>query len=362
LDIVNDTICLDGFDVILEKNDKKEILDFLDKLEEECKDFGMKVSCIINIERMKQPLFGEIVEKITDFNFKNVIFLYNLDSETLQENFGLINDISSIYIRKKAEMYIKNRRLQKSPYFIGLSGPYCVLDKEYNTETCLSIACAQSSLIVDVEKFYSLYGLDTEKFSQLMINVSRSFLSANSIQRRKSREYFKEVINLDKQSSKEFLEFSRNYIRFWNYGLMQPGIDPKLVLNMISEAKKKIDQFSIAEETIYKACGMPTRFKIALACAFKEADTKLSQAKYKRLEINNLDDLYRAKTKKEINEKETVTLMFDGGNDVTFHRGGDFSSEDVVREISVIINTYKMPLFSYNFRNIRGDMKITSYI
>ena len=54
--------------------------------------------------------------------------------------------------------------------------------------------------------------------------------------------------------------------------------------------------------------------------------------------------------------------MFDGGNDITFHRAGDFSAEDVLREISVIINTYKMPLFSYGFENLKGDMKITSYI
>jgi len=362
-DVVNDCLCFDRFENMIENSKDSEIIGFLEKVSSECKDFGKKASFIINLSKIKKSNLKEIVERLTDFKSEEIEFIYDIDSDNFQEQFGLINEIISVYIKKKATFYIKNRKLQKSAYYLGLAGPYCISDKErQEKENCLVFACGQSSLIVDVERFYSIYGLDVEKFSQLMLNISKAFLSANSIQRRKSQEYFKGVISFDKKNEKEFLEFSRNYIRFWNFGLQQPGVDPKLVLNMINEAKKKVEQFSIAEETIYKSCGMPLRFKLALSCAFKTSDEKLSQAKYEKIEINNLEDLYKTKIKKQIIDRESVSSMFEGGNDVTFHRNGIFNPEDIAREISFILNTYKIPMFSYNFKNIKGDMKITSYI
>ena len=340
-------------------------MDFIEKMNDYCIDYKKRVSCIINTIDLKRKNSNDLrilIEKALEFK-NNITFIYNLDSDEVQEKFSLLEDIINLYIKKRATIYIKNKKLHKSAYFIGTAGPYSLLDnEEQSNQTSLSIACGQTSLIVDVEKFYSIYGLDNERFSQLMINISKSFLSANSIQRRKSKEYFKEIINLDKKSEKEFLEFSRNYIRFWNFGIAQPGLDQKLVLNMLSEARKKVEQFALAEETIYKSCGMPLRFKIALSCAFRESEQKLSPAKLKRFEISSLEELYKPKIKKEIIERESLTELFNGGNDITFHRNGSFSSEDILIEISIIINTYKLPLFSYNFENLKGDMKITSFL
>jgi len=375
LSVVNDCICLENFDSFLMKVNKAEAVEILESINSECKDYNKRICCMINFQNLNKENFNRenllhIANNITAAEINNLIFIYNIDADEIQENLAFLHEIISVYMSQKRTFYIKNKRLHKAPYFLGTAGPYSISEKEWLSSLGLlekasemtAIACSQSSLIVDVEKFYSLYGLDTLKFSELMFNISKSFLSANSLQRRKSQEYFKSIMSFDKNHEKDFLEFSRNYIRFWNYGLMQPGIDPKLVMNMISEAKKKIEQFSIAEETIYKSCGMPIRFKIAVSCAFKESAEKLSEAKYKRLEITNLDDLYKPKTKKEIIEKENVTLMFDGGNDTTFHRSGIFNPEDVLREISVIMNTYKMPLLSYSFGKIKGDLKITSYL
>ncbi|MFH1211682.1 MAG: hypothetical protein V1659_02015, partial [Candidatus Woesearchaeota archaeon] len=359
--VVNDAVCLENFEKIIEKNEDEEIVKFFEKISQESEEYRKMVCCTINISDIKKPGFKEIIDRVVEPKNKHLSFVYSLSTDELQEEFGALTDIISIYIKKKLTLYLKNKRLQKSPYFIGIAGPYRLSEKEAHEQSCLSIACTQSSLIVDVKKFYSIYGLDTEKFSQLMFNISKSFLSANSLQRRKSQEYFKEIISIDKKNEKEFLEVSRNCIRFWNYGLLEPGIDSKHVFNMISEAKKKVNQFCIAEETIYKSCGMPTRFKIALACAFREADSRLSTAKYNRLKITSIEDLYNQKIKKDIIEKEMVTEMFNGGNDVTFHRHGTVTPDEIVREISVIMNTYKLPLFSYCFEETGGNMRITSY-
>ena len=362
ISVINDCICLENFEDIINKNKKEDVIKLIEKINSECKDYGKQVSCTIDISKINKGNFLEILQKAASNETNKVMFIYSLDAHDVQEQFAILNEILVAYMKKKKLIYFKNKRATNSLQFVGSAGPYSILEKEWeNKKDCLSFACAQSSLIVDVEKFYSVYGLDTEKFAQLMLNVSKSFLSANTLQRRKSKDYFKSIISLDKTNEKEFLELSRNYIRFWNYGLLQPGIDQKLVLNMINEAKKRIDEFSMAEETIYKSCGMPTRFKIALSCAFKEANEKLSSAKYKKLEITGLEDLYKPKIRKDIMEKEIASSVLNGGNDITFHRKGNFDSQEIMRELSIIINAYKMPLFSFNFEG-SGDAKILSYL
>jgi len=359
--LINDCFCIDNFNEIIGKAKEDEIFEFFKKIDSECENFGKKASFIISFYKLKD--FDKVLGKIIESNLKNIIFIYDLDSEELQENFGLISRIIFIYLKYNKIIYIKNKKIQKAPCFIGKAGPYSFSDKEWlEKKEILAIACSQSSLIVDTEKFYSLYELDSEKFSQLMLNISKAFLSANSLQRRKSEDYFREILSLNHPNEKEFLELSRNYIRFWNFGLSQPDTNPEIVLNMISEAKKKINEFSLAEETIYKSCGMPTRFKISFSCSFKEASDKLSFAKYKHLEIKNLEDFYDKKIKKEILARESISSMFDGGNDITFHRTGNFNCDDIVREISIIMGNYKLPFFSYSFGSLKGDMKITSFL
>lgn len=359
---VNDAICLNNFDLIINNSETDKILEFLEKLNDECEDYGRTISCIIDVDKLRDDKFLEILDNTLKVR-KNIHIIYNLDSGSLQECFDLFGKIINLYITNKVQIVIKNKRIQKSPAFFGKAGPYCFFEKDWDDKKdYLVVACGQSSLVVDVEKFYKRYGLNVDKFSQLMINISKSFLSANIIQRKKSLDYFKDIISLDKTNEKEFLELSRNYIRFWNYGLDQPEIDQELVLNMISEAKKKINEFAVAEETIYKSCGMPIRFKIALSCAVSNAEDKLSPAHYKKFVVNGLEDLYGKKAKKDIIKKEIVSELFDGGNDVTFHRTGELSSEDIIREISFILNTYKLNLFSYSFENVKGNTKLTHYI
>ena len=363
--VVNDSICLEGFDKVVNSLDNKLIKNVMEKLNSEAEDYGKIVNCIIDIENINNKKLLEILEYLIEPKIKNIVLIFDLDGSVIQEHFGALSEIISLYIRKKRKFYLKNKRIQRSPYFLGKAGPYCFLEKEWNAikdKDYSIIACSQSSLIVDVEKFHSIYGLNIDKFSQLMLNVSKSFLSANSMQRRKSEDYFKEVIKLFNPIENEFLELSRNYIRFWNYGITQPGVDQDLVLNMMSEAKKKINEFSAAEETIYKSCGMPTRFKIALSCASSDCEEKLSPAKFRKFVINDLEDLYNKKTKTDIINREQVLELFDGGNDITFHRAGEVSPEDVLREISVLMNTYKFPFFSYAFENIKGNMNLITYL
>jgi len=353
---INDAVCLENFQALL---NKEHALEFLERISEDSENYGKKVSIVITLSEIKNlQNFEEFLSSVK----KNIFLIFNVRSQDLQEHFKLLSRIVEIYSKKKNELYFKNKTLHPSPYFLGRAGPYSIGEKDWlsaDIKEHICVACCQSSLIVDVNKFTSLYSLDTEKFTELILNISKSILSANSLQRRKSEEYFKNIIQLN--NKKDVLSVPRNYIRFWNYGLSQKDIDPELVINMISESKKKIDSFSRAEEIIYNSCGMPSRFSLAFSCAFKGSDEKLSEAKYSALEIKNFEDLYRKNVKAKVKDREIISEIFDGGNSVTFHRSGSMTPEEVIREISIIFNSYNLPFFSYNFENVKGDLKITNF-
>ncbi|RMD67959.1 hypothetical protein D6817_00100, partial [Candidatus Pacearchaeota archaeon] len=222
------------------------------------------------------------------------------------------------------------------------------------------IACAQTCAIVDVRNFFLKYGLRIDKFTQLMLNISKALLRANSIQRSKSNECFQTIAELNRTHQNEFLSLARNYIRLWNFGLIEPGINQEFVLTMISEAKKKIDSFAAAEETIYKSCGMTTRFKLALAPTFPGA-AQLSEAQYVRFNVAGADNLLRREFKRVLSSREAVGELFDGGDEVTFHYIGELDEEKIIRQVGITLASYKIPLFNYSFE-LRGDLKLTHFM
>jgi hypothetical protein len=353
---INDAICLEEFNSLINKEDVSE---FVEKLSLDLENYGKEISIVVELSNIKNI---ENFEKFLNSIRKNIFIIFNIEKNDLQEYFKLFSKIAEAYSRNRAVIYIKNKSIHPSPYFLGRAGPYSIEEKDWishETKDQVCVACTQSSIILDVGRFISKYSLNSDKFSELVLNISKSILSANSLQRRKSQDYFKSIISLN--HNKEFLNISRNYIRFWNFGLSQEGINQDFVINLISEAKKKVDSFSRAEEIIYNSCGMPSRFKLAFSCAFKESAENISEAKYSQLEITNFEDFYTQKIKKEISAREIVSEIFNGGNDVTFHRLGPITPQEFIREISAILSTYRLPFFSYNFEKIKGDMKITSY-
>ena len=361
--VINDSINLENFEVLINESD---VSDFLRKISKECEDYGKFINLTIYLSELKNKENFTKFLGILSENLGHIEFIFCIDSEDLEEKEDIILHIIDALIRNKRSLYIKNKKIQRAPYFVGRAGPYCFLDREWQLaedlrKEVLCVGCSQSSVIIDVNKFYSEHGLDVEKFSQLMFNISKSLLSANSIQRRRSEDCFRTVNYLNKGYEADFLSLARNYIRFWNFGLHQKGMDAELVLNMINEAKKKISEFAAAEETIYKSCGMTTRFKLALAPAFETA-AKLSPAKYEHLEINNYDDLLKKEVKKILFEKEMSFQIFDGGNEATLKHVETFDAKNIIRQVKKIISDYKIPLFNFDFSNIKGNLKLTHFI
>ncbi|MEM4330470.1 MAG: hypothetical protein QW273_00480 [Candidatus Pacearchaeota archaeon] len=361
LEVINDSLCIENFEELLKKNKTEEVIYFFERIIKEFEDYGKIFNLIINPTRIK-----EIDISILEYLIKKepVVTIFNLNSDNFYNAYPSLKEIFSLFAKERKIINIKNDKFTKSPIFIGKAGPYSFTPEEWkNKEEARVYCCSQSSLIFDVEKFYSDYGVSVQKFSEVMLNISRSLFYLNYVQRKKAEELFFSLKEQLKKEKKEFLELSRHYIRLWNYSLsIMDSYKQEEIINMINEAKKKIESFSIAEETIYKSCGMPIRFKLALSCAFRKSLEELSEAKYKRLGIYDFNNLYEQKIRKEIKYRESISDLFNGGNDVSFHRLGDYDIEDIIREVFFILNNMRFPFFSYNLEGIKNSVKLTDYL
>lgn len=351
--IVNDSICIENFQDIINEDTKA----LLEKANDSAESYNKLINLVIDISKVKN--IKDMTRLLEDSDrLNNIKFIFVVSSSDMQERAEALTKVVEIFSRKRKILNMRNSSLSKTPCFIGSAGPYNFIERELKEASCL--ACSQSSIMIDMDKFYSVYSSDVEKFKDLMLAISKSLLSANSVHRKRSYDYLKPLVGLNPEDY-DILRFSRNYIRFWNFGAGHEE-DMDYVLNMISEAKKQAEEFARMEEKIYKSCGMTTRFQIALSCAFPDSSDNLSAKKYAHLEIKNSDDLYKKEIKKKIAEREELSGLFSGGNDVTFFPSGQPETDEIVREIQIILNSYKIPFFSFNFSKLKGDMTLSVFI
>lgn len=367
---INDTICLNNFEHVSRYYKSTELHDFIGSITKECEDYGKNLSIIIDFSHQKdeKKLVSVLRHYFEKFDSKHVRWIFDLDSRQLMKNTAFVTACIETFSHYKANMYFKNKALSKSPHFVGAAGPYTfdedeweLYEKEYQ-KNIKGIACSQTAVAIDVKKMFNKDKKLTN-MPELLINIAKTLLAVNSIQRTRSLDYFKSIISMNKSLEKESFLFSSNYIRFWNYGWKEENIDIYSVIEAIQEAKKEVDTFCKSQETIYLSCGIPTRFKILFSCAFKRfGDNILGGEKYYRTIIRRLEDLYSDETKETLLPKEKIFELFDGGDRIRFFRNGDIRPKDIEREISIILNTWRLPFFCYDFGGIHGNLKLTTFI
>ncbi len=301
---------------------------------------------------------------------KNLRFIFDITQKEYQEHSSFFESLINLFSRTDLSIYFKNQGVHRAPYFIGRAGPYTFDEaswSRYKRDLWGNIpylVCSQSTVMVDTERFYAQEGKNVEVFNNLMERIINSLLSSNIMQRANCNEYFESLIKLNDKYTREYFMFSRNYIRFWNYGWKRPDFDQNSMINLFKEAKSMIDKFCSWEETIYKSCGMPTRFKVALSCAFEEFIKDIfSKSKYSRFYIHDIKDFYRPEVKEILNTKEKLFKYFDGGDLISLYKTGSLDVDEVLREVGFLLSSYNIPFFRLNFNNIQyQDISLNSYL
>jgi hypothetical protein len=367
---INDVIALNNFEVMFRKNSYAQIIFFLRKLHKHCSMYGKRASIIIDVANLNYK--QDLVETLKDFLGSNedelISFIFNVEPKDFHDNNNFFRRIIEFFTH--SNLFFKNKTIHPPPFFIGRCGPYTVDRKEWEFYTSnkpsnrLGLINSQATMLVDLKRYFNDEGIGINKLNELMKRITHSFFISNSVQRKNAGEYFDKLIRMDDDNIKRLFMFSKNYIRLWNHKLTNKDIDEKDLLRLYSEAKKKIYDFCIAEETIYKSCGMPTRFRIDLSIASEDyVESFFSEPGSKNLVCSGLKDFYDPSFSSWIANEEDYFNIFSGGFEFKVHRRGDIEPDDIIRELVFLLTTYQIPFIHYTFLlNKEKDLKLNYFV
>jgi hypothetical protein len=368
---INDAIALNEFDILLRARDESyssELNLFLDRLAEDTMNLDRTVSLIINIADADKLMLKSFINHYCSINPKKINMIFNLDNKDTQRASDILKNIITEFSRQKIKINIRNLSMGSAPYIKGKAGIYTYDEEDWRVYqknvkgNVYGLACSQTEIAININRFFEVYKTDTE-FRQAIINASKVLLQANTIQRRKSNEYFRSINILNNPNSPDFYRYSRNYIRFWNYDWHKDMKDNHYLFELIKSTKELVDNFCYSEETIFKSCGVPIRFKIVFSSAFRNFDPVfMGERDYKKANVKGVADFYKGEINDFITIREKMFELFDGGDRLRIFRTTDFKPEDIVHEWSVILSTFKIPFFTYDFSGLVGMVKLTNFI
>lgn len=368
---INDVIGLVFFEKIMLRVSSEELKSFLKKLNSDCVDYGKFISVVVDFTNLEPDDSDKIIEMIMAYATikpSNINIIFDVSYKELLSHHKIFESTINIFSQAKIKLYLKNSDLHEPPYLLGKAGPYTFEEQEWETyleqfkEKTIGLVNSQSAIAIDFGNFFEKYNNIT-RFRQLILAVSKTLLYANSLQRRNSDELFRQLINLNGKYAMEFFSFGKNYIRIWNYGWKESTRDYAMMIDLLRSAKEDIEDFCLSEETIYKSCGIPVRFRISLAVAAKGFDEYMAEDKWKKIYIKDTEDLHSPSLTEMLKEKEQISSVFTGGNYVLFHRASGTPAKEMLRELSIIMNTYKITMFCYDFGEVMGtNMKLTNFL
>lgn len=363
---VNDVIGLYAFEHILQNNKIEYVVDNMLKLDEEAKSYNKRVSCIIDLTHCKDcNALIDFFHEFFTLNPEYTTFIIDATSREILEKNELISELIEIYAKFKRKLNIKNDSIYQGPYILGKAGPYSIPESDWKNFSQKSkkkykaIILAQSSFIIDLNKIYE--DKPSAKYlKEVLMNCSKSLHYANTYQRKHSEDYFNHLNPDKKIDTSEIFNFSKNYLRFWNYELSEDIEENTLFLETLREIKKELMNFARTEETIYMSCGMPMSYKLSFSIAYRKFNEHHNlQYEHDQISIKNHNDLSSKEIRNRLLFLEKSCKLFDGGFEVRFFRKGNVDSTDIIREINIVMNSYTIPLFCYNFsEQVGSNMKL----
>ncbi len=365
-DEITDCIAITNFEKLIQNKNDEFLSAFMKNIPGDCKDYDKRLAFIINCDDIyDKNKIKDFVKLFANTTNKKVQVVFELNTKTLSKHKELFSFIIETFSDKKIKINIKNNELCKSPVFFGRAGVYSFNEKEWKlyqkefADKTVGASCCSSTLIIDIQEFFNNYKTAHE-FRDFILKANKALLIANINKRKVAHHYLKTIHKINKPNSREFFFFERNYIRFWNYNFKL--FDKKsFLVDLFRTAREASEVFFFTEETIYKACGLPIRFKIAFSSAFRKSDLTLTQRSYIKRTVHDISYFDSPDAIDYLKTREKLSRMFNGIDRVRFFRVNVDNPKDVIKEFRYIMQNYNLPFFTYDFEKIKGNTKLTSF-
>lgn len=364
---VNDVICINSFEKFIDEENHKIVEEFITRINELFKDYEIKLSLIINVCNIKRE-----AQVINFFHFlsilnpESIIVIIELDSRKIAESGRILNRIIDYFSEAKIKINIKNNNIHSPPIFYGIAGVYTIQEnvwREYierSRNKIKGLCIAQSSIAIDIARVLEIYKSAGE-FRELVLKCGKALFMAEIEKRKSSDSLFVPIHLLNKGYEKDFFIYASSFIRFWNYDWTSE--EQKHIFEMLESSKQLIKDFSEEQHKIYESCGMPIPFRIMFSSAFYKFDVNfLSERRYKKTSIYSINDLQTVKIQEYLRMRERLVNIMDKSDRLRIFRGKPIEPSAVVEEISFLLNTFQIPLLSYDFRGIKGEVTLTNFM
>jgi len=363
---VNDALGLNNFEHIIQNNSPDNLSEIAKKLDIDTKDQERIVNIIIDVKNITDDdKIYDFVKTLLEVRPKNISLIFKADSKELKMHDKLFKSIISDISKEEIKLNIHNKKIHDAPIIIGKAGPYTLPENEWKDYEenirgkTIGLALANTTIAIDVNRFFR-ESTNNNEFRDLIMRTAKTLFKVNSTQKKKADEYFKRLNDINKPHTKRFFAYAKDYIRFWNYDLKDKNQEH--LLELLESAKEEVKKFCSTQQTIYKSCGMPSNFRIAFSTVSKRYTNALSPRKYIKTTIRRFEDYHVPEITSFINSREEMFKIFDGGDRIRFFRSGGFKPEEIICELVFLMNTYELPLITYDFKERKGEIRLTDFI
>lgn len=357
---INDVIALNDIEHLLVKNSVSDVINFIEQTLVECKNYGIRLCLIVDAtniviaEPIDQFLHQLAKTKYTDY----VTVVFEVTNRELIMHRDLFERIIQFYARHNLKLNLKNDDVHQPPYIIGKAGPYTLNLTDWKAhqqdQNSTGICICQSTILLDISAFF-LHNKLASQFHECMNAIARSLCIANSMQRKNQNEYFRHILNNKIIQAHSFFNVANQTIRLLNYQQYltksNETLDATTLQHLIRESQEQVNQISANQSIIFLSCGMPLRFSIGLAQAYRRGVDDLTQSDnyIQTITIKDAKDLYSKQVREQLMMQENFKSVFEYGFELRCVREGRTTAQEVFGEISLLLSSYKFPLICYKF-------------
>ena len=362
---VNDVIGLRGMEHVLENEDLTTITGLLKGLDIDTRDNNRTISLLIDLEAAKDDTkhLEDFFEAYALLKPQNMNIVLSTTPKYLEAHQRLIKHIIRQFSRHTIKINLHNKDVHEAPIMVGRAGTYTLNEQDWSAcqkeeQPPRSICVSQVSVGVDVHRFFQRHRSDTE-FRNFILKVARALVESTTLQRRRAENAFEDIMATEEEPH-QFFRYSTNHIRLWNYDWEEE--DHPHLSELLATCAEELDRFCTTEEVIYKSCGMPIRFRVALASMFSKFETGFfSKRQYRKLSVSGRASLEKEDFRKFITSRERIVEQLRHNDRVRIFRTTPADPEETAKEMRHLMSEYRIPHLTYDFAQRRADMTLTHF-
>ncbi len=360
---VADSLALERFDHLLGVGAYEDTIRLLDYLAMDAHDYDVAVALLINLSSLEQEaaLLRLLRERLATLP-PHLSFVFTVTPRGLAKKEQFFKELLPLFHDAKRKLTLKNNALFPQPAFFGRAGPYALTPEDWEryrnrfrgkADCCV---IGQTSMAIDINHWFEGRGT-INGFRDMALRAAHALFEVEEQRRRQPGLL---APGLGPEAANEFFKVGKCHLRFWNYDWAQTAYP---VLDLLGSVQEEIERFCTTQETIFKSCGLPIRFRIGLSTSFAKFDQDFfSERRYRKTALATIKELQGKEMKQYLQIREQLFKTFKGADRLRFFFARGTPVEELLRMARYLLSAHDLPSFTFDFRGKSGELKLTTFL